>query len=281
MKLCDLHTHSNYSDGTFTPAELVDAALTLELSAVALTDHNSVDGLPEFLKAAQGKAIEAIPGTEFSVSYNGVELHLVALFIREAYFAEISAMMADGKKRKEESNTELVQALNRAGYMIDYEKIKASSPSGNINRAHIAAALTELGYVESREEAFKTLLSPKTGFYKPPKRLDFFDMVRYVRSIGAVPVLAHPFLKLSEEDLTVLLPLAKEAGLVGIECQYSLHDEEQTKIALRLADRFGLKYSGGSDFHGGNKPDIALGVGKGDLKVPYDWAEVLRTEAIL
>ena len=276
MKFCDLHTHSNYSDGTYTPAELVEAAVNAGLSAIALTDHNSVDGLPEFLKAAESKNIEAIPGVEFSVDYSGKELHLVALFIQEEHFAAISEMMEDGKRRKEQSNIELVHALNAAGYKIEYEKIKAASPSGNINRAHIAAALTEAGYVKSREEAFLTILSPEVGFYKPPKRLDFFDMVRYVKNIGAVPVLAHPFLKLSEEELTVLLPRAKEAGLIGIECCYSTHNEEQTKTAFYLADRFNLKYSGGSDFHGDNKPDIAIGTGKGNLRVPYAFAEALK-----
>lgn len=279
MRVCDLHTHSVYSDGTYTPAELIEAACNMGLSSVALTDHNSVDGLPEFRKAAHGKNIEAIPGVEFSVAYNGVELHLVALFVRKKHFSEIAAMMEDGKKRKEQSNIELVQALNRAGYAIDYEKIRASSPSGNINRAHIAAALTELGYVKSREEAFSSLLSQKYGFYKPPKRLDFFDMVRYVKSIGAVPVLAHPFLKLFEEELRELLPLAKSAGLIGMECYYSTHDEAQTNIALNLAEQFGLLCSGGSDFHGGNKPDILLGVGKGNLSVPHQWAELLKEQA--
>ncbi len=278
MKLCDLHTHSVYSDGTYTPAELIHASAELGLSAVALTDHNCVDGLPDFLAAAVGSGIEAIPGIEFSTAYGDKELHLVALYIREKYFSEIAEMMADGKKRKEQSNIDLVRALYAAGYRLDYEKIRATSPGGNINRAHIAAELTSLGYAKSREYAFETLLSPEAGFYKAPRRMDFFDTVRYVRSIGAVPILAHPFLKLSEEELTVLLPKAKEAGLCAIECCYSTHDAKQTEAAFRLADQFGLKYSGGSDFHGGNKPDIRLGVGKGDLKVPYSFLEALREE---
>ena len=278
MKLCDLHTHSVYSDGTYTPAELLIAAEKLGLSAVALTDHNCVDGLREFLSAAKGSGVEAIPGVEFSTAYGDKELHLVALCIRERYFSEIAEMMADGKKRKEQSNIELVRALYAAGYKLDYEKIRASSPGGNINRAHIAAELTSLGYTKSREHAFETLLAPESGFYKAPKRMDFFETIRYIRSIGAVPVLAHPFLKLSEEELTVLLPKAKESGLCAVECYYSTHDAKQTETAFRLADRFGLKYSGGSDFHGGNKPDIRLGVGKGDLKIPYSFLETLREE---
>lgn len=275
-KFCDLHTHSNFSDGTYTPSELIDAAVDIGLASIALCDHNTVDGLPEFLDAAVGKNIEAIAGAEFSVNYKRKELHLLGLYIPENQFPKIDELMKDVNVKKEESNRKLIAALNADGYDISFEKIKQSTRKGNFNRSHIAIELTELGYTESKDHAFATLLSPEAGYYEEPDRLLFFDMVRYLKSIGAVPVLAHPFLNLSEEELVELLPLAKAEGLVGMECYYPEYDEETTRKALMLAEKYDLKYSGGSDFHGDKKPDIMLGTGKGNLKIPNSWATALK-----
>ena len=276
MKICDLHTHSVFSDGTFTPTEIIDSALKIGLSAVALCDHNTVDGLPEFIKAANGKDIEAIAGAEFSVSHNGKEYHLLGLYIPEKHFPEIQTGVRSVDIEKNKSNIDLIESLNDAGYEIDYETVKSSTPKGRVNRVHIAKALKEKGYVASVEEAFSTVLSVENGYYKEPKRLSLLEMIDFVRSIDAVPVLAHPFLKSDHDVLETLLPIAKERGLVGMECYYSLYDARTTEKSFRLADRFGLKYSGGSDFHGSSKPDIELGTGKGNLKIPYDWAVALR-----
>lgn len=275
-KICDLHTHSVFSDGTYTPAEIIDEAIEIGLSAVALCDHNTVDGLPDFLKAAEGKNITAVAGAEFSVDFDGKELHLLGLFIPEEAFAKISHLMLDVNKRKEESNITLIKSLNQAGYQIDYEALKNSTPNGKFNRAHVAAALIEKGYVESRKEAFETLLSPEAGHYVEPERLTVWQMIDFIKDIGAVPVLAHPFLNLSEEELAEFLPEARKRGLAGMECLYSLYDSETTEKAFSLAEKADLEKSGGSDFHGLNKPDISLGTGKGNLKIPYEWAEELK-----
>lgn len=275
-KLCDLHTHSVFSDGTYTPAEIIDEAIKTGLSAVALCDHNAVDGLPDFLKAAEGKDITAVPGAEFSVDFGGKELHLLGLFIPCEAFGKISDLMKDVNKRKEESNIKLIKSLNRAGYRIDYNALKNSTPNGKFNRAHVAAALTEKGYVKSRKEAFARLLSPEAGHYVEPERLNVWQMIDFINDIGAVAVLAHPFLNLSEEELAEFLPKAEKRGLAGMECLYSLYTPETTEKAFLLAEKAGLKMSGGSDFHGANKPDISLGTGKGNLKIPYEWAEELK-----
>ena len=276
MKICDLHTHSVYSDGTYTPEEIINSAIDLGLSAVALCDHNTTDGLPEFLSFAKNKDIEAIAGVEFSVDYNGRELHLLGLYIPESKFATVSDLMREVNERKKQSNIDLIDALNKAGYEIDYEYLKNSTPCGKFNRAHIAAELTRKGYTESIKAAFDTLLSKTAGYYKEPRRPDFFEMIDFIKSIGAIPVLAHPFLNLNKDELEILLPLAKERGLVGMECFYSLYDEKTTEASFALADKFELKYSGGSDFHGENKPNIMLGVGKGNLKIPYSPASALK-----
>lgn len=269
MNTCDLHTHSVYSDGTLTPAEIIDLASKKGIKAVALCDHNTVDGLPEFLSAAKERDLEAVPGAEFSVDYSGREIHLLALFIPEESFPKIDEIMNEVILRKKQKYIELFAALNKAGYKIDYQTVKDSTPTGKFNRANIAAELTKLGYTKSIKEAFNTLLSPKVGYYKEPKRPNAFYMIRFINDIGAVPVLAHPFLSLSEKELEEFLPKATEAGLVGMECICSEYDEETTQKAFDLANRYGLKYSGGSDFHGDTKPGIELGSGKGNLKVPY------------
>jgi len=276
VKTCDLHTHSIFSDGTYTPTEIVDAAIRLGLSAVALCDHNTVDGLPEFLSAAAGKNIEASTGAEFSVDYNGTELHLLGLFIPQGQFSRISQLMEESTERKRKSNLDLVNALNRAGYQIDFEAIQNATPTGKFNRAHIAHALTQKGYTKSIKEAFDTLLSPSAGYYKEPQRLSFWEMLDFLTAMEAVPVLAHPFLNLSERELEILLPAAKEKGLAGMECYYSLYDEATTQKAFELANKFGLKYSGGSDFHGETKPDIKLGFGKDNLHIPYALATAIK-----
>ena len=270
-KWCDLHTHSIFSDGTCSPAEIIDGAIKAGLSAIALTDHNTVDGLPDFMTAAKDKPIEAIPGAEISVDYNGTELHMLGLFIKPEYFPQISELMQVVMHRKEQSNINLIESLARIGIHLDYDEIKRTTPNGQINRAHIATAMTQKGYTHSIEEAFETHLSKSAGFYKEPQRITVWEALDFIQSIGAVSVLAHPFLNLSKNELADFLPLAKEKGLVGIECYYSLYDEETTAASLRIANDFGFLRSGGSDFHGSRKPGIRLGVGKGNLKIPYEW----------
>ena len=271
---CDLHTHSLFSDGTCTPAELIDEAVALGLSAIALTDHNTVDGLPDFLAAAEGKNILAVPGIEFSVDFEGTELHLLGLFIDPVHFPAIRDMMHCYHLLKMQSNLDLVDALNRAGYDLDFDQICTQSPNGNINRAHIAAALTEKGYTASIKEAFQTLLAKDGGFYHEPPRPTVWEMLDYLTGIGAVPVLAHPFLNLSPEQLAEFLPRAK--GLVGMEVAYSTYDEETAALAARMAGEFGILPSGGSDYHGAKKSDIQMGIGKGHLRVPVQWVDALK-----
>ena len=230
-RFCDLHTHSVFSDGTLTPTELVELAEELGLGAVALTDHNTVLGLPEFLAAAEGKAVEAVPGVEFSVDYQDGELHILALYIRPEHYGAAMAIAGQMQENKRKSNIALVEALNRAGYAISYEKIKAAMPAGEPNRALIAAELKACGYVSSNQEAFRKLLSPKQGYYVPPKHIDAFELISFVRSIGAVAVWAHPWLHLKqEEQVREFLSKAIPVGLQGMETQYPLYTPEQTAL---------------------------------------------------
>lgn len=280
-KICDLHTHSIFSDGTYTPTEIINSAIDIGLCAIALSDHNTIDGLPEFLSAAKNKKIDAIAGAEFSVDLNGTELHLLGLHIPQKSFSQVALLMEEVNIRKDQSNIALIESLNQSGYLIDYDTIKAKTPKGNFNRSHIATELTKKGYTSSNDEAFDTLLSKQAGHYKEPKRLTVWEMIDFISSIGAVSVLAHPFLNLSEKELALFLPRAKKQGLIGMECLYSLYDNSTTSKSFALAQKYNLCYSGGSDFHGAKKPDIKLGIGKGNLEIPYEWSQLLRNRKAL
>lgn len=275
MKYCDLHSHSNFSDGSNTPAEIISQAKALGI-AVALTDHNTVGGLSEFVAEAQRQGACAVAGTELSTMCGGVELHLLGLFIEPEYYTKVEFLVKEFLLLKEISNLELTERLNDAGYDIDYSEIKKNTRTDYVNRAHFAAELMKKGYVESISDAFKTILSEDAGFYVPPPRLDFYDAIEFLREINALPVLAHPLQELSGEELRAILPRAKEAGLVGMEVYHSSYSDEQIAEAFEIAETFSLAKSGGSDYHGENKPDIFLGVGKGNLKIPIDFYENLK-----
>ena len=193
---------------------------------------------------------------------------------RQESYGELEDFLSVINQRKEKSNRELVAALREAGYALSYEEIRERH-QGNVNRAVIAAELIEKGYITDRKEAFDGILSAKNGLYHPPERIPAFEAIRFLSSIHAVPVLAHPYLSLTEEALHTFLPEAKRNGLAAMETRYSTFTPQLTEAARSLASEFGLLESGGSDFHGGNKPDIQLGSGKGDLAVPYSFVQSL------
>lgn len=271
---CDLHIHSNYSDGTMSPAQLISLAQEAGLAAVALCDHNTVQGLPEFLEAARNSTVEAVPGIEFSTEYRGKELHILGLFVEEAHYGAVNDLLNEAMRRKERSNIALVERLKEQGLSLDYRAIKSETAGGTVNRAVIGAYLVRHGLCESMEEAFDRWLSMECGLYVPPKRPDALETIRFIKSIGAAAVLAHPFLNLEEAELREFL--ARAEGLDGMETFYPRFDDAQTKLACRIAEEFGLLKSGGSDFHGANKPDIRIGVGRGTLEVPLTLLEELK-----
>ena len=174
---------------------------------------------------------------------------------------------------------DLVRALNAAGYAIDYETIKATTPNGFVNRALIGAELTRMGYTESVQAAFKQLLNPECGYYQPSKRIDAYETIAFIKEIGAVAVLAHPFLSMDEAGVRAFLPRAVACGLDGMEVLYPKYDLQTTHLAQDIARQFQLLPSGGSDFHGENKPDIQIGTGKGNLRVPDTYLQALRSRA--
>lgn len=276
MKLCDLHTHSVFSDGTWTPRQLLEEADRIGLGAIALTDHNTVAGLSVFLEEAKNFAVRAVPGLEFSSDYEKKDVHILALFVKPEHYEPITALLSQARARKDQSNRLLVENLNRAGIVMDYDAIRNAS-AGSVNRANIAGEMIRLGYAASVKEAFENYLATERGFYQPPRMISTYDVIRYIKSLGAVAVLAHPLLTFQEEDLRRFLPEAVETGLDAMETEYSTYDGETTAMARKIASEFGLLRSGGSDFHGLRKPDIQLGTGRGTVNTPLSLLEILET----
>ena len=264
---CDLHTHTNHSDGSSSVKELVSEAKERDL-IIALTDHNTVKGLPELFAEADRLDVTVIGGTELSTVYNGREFHLIGLFIAPEYYDTIEAICQEYHLLKEQSNIDLVNKLCDLGYKIDFATIKSKNLEGHVNRAHIADELFRQGYVSSIPEAFDKLLDEKCGLYIPPRRFELARAIKFLRSIKAVPILAHPLKEIGYDQLRAMLPELKEAGLVGMETMHSSYSEEKIAVSKEIAKEFDLLESGGSDYHGSIKPGVKLGVGKGNLDIP-------------
>lgn len=276
MKQIDLHVHSNKSDGTYTPTELVDYALQKGLSAFALTDHDTTAGLTEALTYAKDKPIEVIPGIEFSSEYEGKDIHVVGLYIKfdaPAFQAKLKAFVDSRINR----NIKMCHNLQEAGIDITYDKLCAENPGAVITRAHYAAYLTEHNYVTSRAEAFSKYVGDHCKYYVPREKITPAEAVKLILQAEGIPILAHPPLyHMSNERLDALVGSLKNAGLMGIEAIYSSYSNQDERDMLRLAKKYELLLSGGSDFHGDNKPGLDLGTGYGKLFVPYEILEKIK-----
>lgn len=276
QKYCDLHTHSLFSDGTYTPSELVKEAEKLGLSAIALCDHNTVSGLPELLSAGEGSPVEVIPGIELSTHHGSCEVHIVGLFVEPSAYGKITDLLEEMNENKKASYQRLVEALAADGYDLDYERIAKKCDGGPINRSHIAEALVERGYVSSIAEAFNSLIAKGGKYYSEPRYIDTAAGVRFLKSVGATTVLAHPYLNIPHEKIPSLTEALAEAGLDAIETEYSSYSDEERYMARALAKKHALLESGGSDFHGTRKPHISLGRGMGNLYVPSEFLDKLK-----
>lgn len=270
MGIVDLHVHSNKSDGSFTPSELVDYAVEKGLHAFALTDHDTTEGLDEAIAAATGKEIEVIPGIEFSTEYEGKDIHIVGLYIdhkSEVFSKQIQAFVDSRTLR----NRKMCANLQSAGIDISYEKLLAAFPGAVITRAHYAKYLLDHGAVNSMPEAFDKYLGDHTRYFVPREKVTPMQAVKLILDAGGIPVLAHPTLyHMSDKRLELLLYRLKEAGLAAMECIYSTYTPSEERQMKKLADKYGLLPSGGSDFHGTTKPKLDLAVGYGNLTVPEE-----------
>lgn len=276
MKLIDLHVHSTASDGTMTPSEVTAYAAQKGLAAFALTDHDTVAGLEEAFRTAASLSIEVISGIEFSTVYHEQDIHIVGLDMdyTNPRFQEKLLFLQQERKRR---NQKMIDRMAADGIDISNEKMMEEFGDTLWTRAHFARYLANHGYVKHMWDAFQTHIGDHCKYYVPRERVSPFQMVEFIREMDGIPILAHPFqYHLGEEGLTELIKLLKPCGLIGIEAIYSTHTGTQENEIRKLARHFGLCISGGSDFHGANKPAIDLGKGKGNLKIPYEILEQLR-----
>ncbi len=270
MDIVDLHVHSNKSDGSFTPAGLVDYAVEKGLKAFALTDHDTTEGLDEALDAAKGTTVEVIPGIEFSTEYEGKDIHIVGLYIDHKCSAFRERIQAFVDSRIER-NRKMCANLQGAGIDISYEKLLATFPGAVITRAHYAKYLLDQGAVKNMPEAFDKYVGDHTRYFVPREKVTPMQAVQLILKAGGIPVLAHPTLyHMSDKRLGLLLYRLKGAGLAAMECIYSTYSPSEERQMKKLAAQYGLLPSGGSDFHGDTKPKLDLGVGYGNLQVPVE-----------
>jgi predicted metal-dependent phosphoesterase TrpH len=241
----DLHTHSTASDGLLSPARLVALATERGLRVLALTDHDTTDGLPEAQAAAAAAGLRFIPGVELSTHVEAGEVHVLGYFIDPGHPA-LRAALAQFRAAREGRAATIVERLTAAGAPIQLERV-LSFASGSIGRPHVARALVEAGHATSINDAFERWLVRGRPGYVERYRLTPPDAVRLIRAAGGVPVLAHPH---SADDLPRLLPELVAAGLAGIECYYGDYDDARKRSYLALAARYDLVPSGGTDFHG-------------------------------
>lgn len=273
MEYIDLHVHSNVSDGTYSPARLVDEAYKQRLSAFALTDHDSISGIEEATNRAEqlkklGKVVSVIPGVELSVEYPKKDIHILGLMIDTENEAFGNAL-GEAQQEREERNLRMINNLAADGIDISMDKLRKNEGNAVLTRAHFAKYLLEHGYVSTTQGAFQKYLGEDGPYYVPRKYITPKKAIQLILEADGIPVLAHPLLyKLPKEELEAFIGQLKSYGLVGIETLYSSNMGFDEGYVRGLANRFGLLMTGGSDFHGKNKPLISLGYGRGNLKVP-------------
>ncbi|MBW1918410.1 MAG: PHP domain-containing protein [Deltaproteobacteria bacterium] len=270
MDYVDLHTHSTASDGSFRPQELVTMARDRGLRAMALTDHDTIDGVAEAIQAGAQLGIEVIPGIEISADFPEGTMHILGYFIdyQQPLFNQQLQVLKEARAHR---NPRIVEKLNQLGLTISWEDILQVSGGGQIGRPHIARALVVKGYVQDQQEAFDQYLRQGGPAYVPKFRLPPAEAIALIRQAQGIPVLAHPFtLGLGLEQLKAQLQELQELGLAGLEVYYPEHSPNMQADYFRLTQELGLLVTGGSDFHGANKPGIELGKGPHQRYLTYE-----------
>ncbi|MDO4284900.1 MAG: Cof-type HAD-IIB family hydrolase [Eubacteriales bacterium] len=267
MRAVDLHVHSTKSDGTFTPSELVSLALSKNLAAFALTDHDTTDGIAEAVLAARDTDLEIIPGIELSTEYEGKDIHVVGLCLDydTPGFQERIHAFADARELR---NQKMCDRLCAAGIPVPYDELKKECGEAVVTRAHFAQYMLRHGLISSLPEAFSRYIGDDCPYFVPREKITPHMAVSFILSAHGIPILAHPLqYHLTPGELDTLVSSLKNEGLMGIEVYYCTHTLQQQGEILALADKYGLLASGGSDFHGANKPNLDMGNGYGSLFV--------------
>jgi len=256
----DLHCHTTISDGTFTPTDLINKAIEENFETIAITDHDNIEGVKEAQRAAKNSGLTVIPGVEISVEYSPGTMHMCGYFVdtENFYFRERLDYVQEARRQR---NPKIVQKLRDTGFDITMKEIEQAAGGKQIGRPHFATVLYEKGYVKNKQEAFDKYLDKSASCYVNKERLSLEESIKCITVAGGIPVLAHPIqLRLKDEqEYREMFRFLKNKGVLGIECYTSHQTDEENALFLKLAREIGLLITGGSDFHGSNKPNVKLG----------------------
>lgn len=277
MANIDLHIHSTASDGTDTPAQIAAKAAEIGLSAIALTDHDTLSGLEECEAEARAHGIEFIRGCEISTTAGEYRFHMLGLWLPKDCVA-LENELEKLRTGRSQRNEKIIELLNKAGIKISMENVLQKAGGESVGRPHIAAAMLEKGYIKNEREAFKEWLGRGCKAYVPKPVMEAEQAVMFLTAIGATPVLAHPLLEPAPPLawLDAFIARLAQLGLSGLEAYHSEHSQAKTATVLELARKYNLAVSGGSDYHGANKKDVHLGNGYGNLSIGHDILQKLK-----
>lgn len=277
MSYVDLHLHTTASDGVMRPAEIVKYAKAKGLQAIAITDHDTIEGLEEGVSEGERIGFEVIPGVEISAKHSPGSMHLLG-YLLDIYHPLLNERLQYLQKARAERNPKIVEKLNQLGIQVTYEEVREASGGGQIGRPHFAHVLVEKGYVRSFQEAFDRFLRKGAPAYVEKFRFAATEALHFITEAGGIAVLAHPNtlgMKGYSELESLLLQLVEE-GLGGIEVYYPEHSALEVAQYKTLAQRYGLVTTGGTDYHGIEGNDLDIGVGRGEMKLPYSIVSELK-----
>ncbi len=267
--MIDLHTHSTFSDGSLTPIQLVEEAAALGLSAMAITDHDTVDGVPEALAAGERLGIRVVPGLEINLEHERITMDLLGYFLNGCPGDELEAELARLRGYRAARNARIIERLAELGYPLDARDLATAAENGAVGRPHIGEAMVRHGYVSSISEAFERFLGRGAPAWVDRRRLSLGAALRLLRATGGLAVLAHPgIIRTGLPGLAHIVRDAAHLGLAGLECYYPLHDGAMVEHCLALAEKYALVPTGGSDYHGTVKPGVRLGIGSAGAPIP-------------
>jgi hypothetical protein len=272
--LIDLHSHTNESDGSCSPPQLVEEAVRAGVTSLGVTDHDTFAGYDQALAAAEGAGLELVCGIELSTKLYGHSAHLLGYFLGSGGPGSFREWVLGLQASRRERNVRLAARLRELGFDVTLEEAEARG-RGMTGRPHFAQIMVEKGYVAGIREAFDKYLDESAIGYVYRREPEFAEGVEQIRKAGGIASLAHPIRV--EGDVPALLPELRAAGLNAIEAYHSDHDEKATALYLGLAKKYGMLVTGGSDYHGLVKPDVKLGTGhSGNLQIPDDLLDTLR-----
>lgn len=277
MGYVDLHLHTTASDGVKRPSEMVKYAKEKGLQAISITDHDTIEGLEEGLAEGEKIGFEVIPGIEISAEHSPGSMHLLGYFI-DIHCPSLNERLRYLQKARGERNPKMIEKLNRLGVNITYEEVVRASGGGQVGRPHFAQVLIEKGYVRNFQEAFERYLRKGAPAYVDKLRFTPGEAIHFIKEAGGVAVLGHPNtlgLNGYGELESLLIHLIKE-GLKGIEVYYPEHSPAEVIQYKGLAEKYGLVMTGGTDYHGLEKEGLDVGVGRGEMRLPYSMVEALK-----